>query len=387
MKRSRVEVYLLGLLAGGLLAGCTAGPVEEIVPEESRPVALSFGKPDLGVPELLTRGGEAVSPAPTPLPPGTTVRIGAYFTGDVGGELQEAGFATTEPSFEATYVVGDDGGLSPCLVDADGKQVDGEAGGMTVRGGVYDFYAVSPARKLVEEGGNYTITSIPHKEDVMISFARGVTVSRASREVVLETFRRQCALLVFNVAPAKENALPFEQLSGTRLQLSNISTSGASLIAGSETGIPPTGGGIGAETVVTFEENEFVPVETSSDPGAMGLNKTTGIVLPKNNRPFKVEIDVKRNNETATLKATVDKEIAFDAGKRYIFTLIVKNNECRLDMKVLAWNIILFTDENVGAPPGGSYPDPDINQGIGISFTVAKWTEIAWSDMNVGGDN
>ena len=88
MKRSRVEVYLLGLLAGGLLAGCTAGPVEEIVPEESRPVTLSFGKPDLGVPELLTRSGEAVSPAPTPLPPGITVRIGAYITGDVGGELQ-----------------------------------------------------------------------------------------------------------------------------------------------------------------------------------------------------------------------------------------------------------------------------------------------------------
>ena len=45
------------------------------------------------------------------------------------------------------------------------------------------------------------MTAIPHKEDVMTSFARGVSVSRSSRVVTLETFRRQCALLVFNVAP------------------------------------------------------------------------------------------------------------------------------------------------------------------------------------------
>ena len=57
MERNRVQLYLLyllWLLAGILLVGCTAEPVEEIVPEESRPVALSFGKPNLGVPELLS---------------------------------------------------------------------------------------------------------------------------------------------------------------------------------------------------------------------------------------------------------------------------------------------------------------------------------------------
>ena len=121
MKRNRVGIYLLGLLAGGWLAGCTAGPVEEIVPEESRPVALSFGKPDLGVPELLTRAGEMEAAEPTPLPEGTTVRIGAYFTGEVGSTPPEVSFSTVAPSFEATYVVGKDGSLAPCLVNADGK--------------------------------------------------------------------------------------------------------------------------------------------------------------------------------------------------------------------------------------------------------------------------
>ena len=41
MERNRVQLYLLWLLAGILLVGCTAEPVEEIVPEESRPVAPS----------------------------------------------------------------------------------------------------------------------------------------------------------------------------------------------------------------------------------------------------------------------------------------------------------------------------------------------------------
>ncbi|MCD8269206.1 MAG: hypothetical protein LUD46_12665 [Parabacteroides sp.] len=120
MKRSRVEIYLLGVLAGSLLAGCTAGLVEEIVPEESRPVALNFGKPDLGMPELLTRGGEDIMP--TPLPQGATVRIGAYFRGSVESAQPSVSFSASAPSFEATYVVGADGSLSPCLADATGKK-------------------------------------------------------------------------------------------------------------------------------------------------------------------------------------------------------------------------------------------------------------------------
>lgn len=191
---------------------------------------LSFGKPDLGVPAVLTRADETVT-TPTPLPVGTTVRIGAYFTGNVGDKQQPASFATDKPSFEATYRVGEDGALVPCRVDNAGKVVEGEAKGLQVRGGVYDFYAVSPARKLLKGAdNNYKITGIPHKEDVMDAFARGVAVAKESRVVTLGTFRRKCALVVFNVAPSPDNALPFETLYGTKLELKKISSSGASLI-------------------------------------------------------------------------------------------------------------------------------------------------------------
>lgn len=386
MKRNRIQLYLLKLLAGGLLGGCTAGPVEEIVPEESRPVALSFGKPDLGVPELLTRAGEI--PSPTPLPAGSTVRIGAYFTGNIGEVPVEASFSTTAPSFEATYIVGADGSLSPCAVDAAGKRVEGEAKGLVVRGGVYDFYAVSPARALQQGGdGFYKITDIPHKEDVMTSFVRGVEVTKTARQVRLGTFRRKCAMLVFNVAPSPFNALPFKVLKGTSLVLGRISSSGASLIAGDDrVGIPQTGGATGEEAVVRFESGDFEPVESGSDPDGLGLNKAKGIVLPKDNTSFDVEITVVRDQETATLRATVEKNISFVEGQRYVFTLQIKNNESSLQMSVLTWNAVIFTDNNVGGPPDGGYPDPDINPGTGTTIEVARWNNIDWSgNGDVGG--
>lgn len=384
MKRI-IRRYLLGLLAGGLLAGCTAGPVEEIVPEENRPVTLCFGKPDLGVPEVLSRAGEEA--VPTPLPQGTTVRIGAYFRGSVESVQDPVLFSTSAPSFEATYVVGSDGSLSPCLVDATGKMTEGKADGLTVKGGVYDFYAVSPARELAKGGGNtYQIRDISHKEDVMTSFVRGVIISATSRRVTLATFCRKCALVVFNVAPSLDNALPFKKLYGTKLVVSKISSSGASLIAGEDTGITPTGGSAGDEAKVTFESGEFELVEAASDPDEMGLNKTKGVVLPKDNKAFDVEITVVRDLETATLRATIDQNITFDAGKRYIFTLEIKNDESSLLMKVLDWNTITFTDAGVGGS-GESPTDPDIDEGIGTTITVAQWNHIDWTgNGNVGAE-
>ena len=62
---------------------------------------------------------------------------------------------------------------------------------------MYDFYAVSPARPLLQgNDGFYRVTGIPHKEDVMTSFVRGVAVTKTARQVALRTFSRKCAMLV-----------------------------------------------------------------------------------------------------------------------------------------------------------------------------------------------
>lgn len=384
MKRIQLLFYLVGLLA---LSGCTASPVEEITPVRSRLVEVSFAKPDLGMPEVLTRAGEAEGTEPSPLPAGSTVRIAAYLRGNVGDASQPVVFSTAAPDFEATYVVEADGSLARCVVDDAGEQMAGDAESLVVRSGVYDFYAVSPARKLAKAAnGTYQITDIPHKEDVMTSFAREVTVSESSREVRLATFSRKCALVVFNVAPSKENVLPFSQLYATRLTVSRISVAGASLAAGEDTGITPTGGEGVAGAEVVFEEGEFVPVEGDPDVADIGLNKTKGVLLPKDATPFDVEIVVQRDDKVATLRATIDMNISFDEGKRYVFTLEVKNNESLLQMTVLDWTTYSFVDTNVGGGPNdGGYPDPDINLGTGTTVTVASWQEIFWSDANVGG--
>ena len=102
------------------------------------------------------------------------------------------------------------------------------------------------------------------------------------------------------------------------------------------------------------------------------------MLLPKSEAPFDVEIDVQRDDKTATLKATTEMNISFDGGKRYVFTLEVKNNESRLLMRVLDWSPVLYTDEHVGAPDR-PYPDPDINEGVGTTFTVVPWKVINWS--------
>lgn len=377
MKRKQLYFYLL--LSGMALSGCTSGPVEDL-PETAQLVAIRFGKPDLGVPVVLTRADGVVEPEPTPLPEGATVRICGYLRGNVGDQTSPAVFSTTTPTFESVYEVLADGSLSPCRVDNAGKKITGEAENAVVRSGIYDFYAVSPARLLAKGGdGSYQITDIPHKEDVMTSFARDVTVSESSRQVTLGTFRRKCAQVVFNVAPSKENVLPFSRLYATRLKISQVSSSGATLVAGEDTGIPATGGTAGETAEVVFEAGEFEPVEAGSDPDNAGLNKTKGVLLPKTAAPFDVEIDVQRDDKTATLKATVDQSISFNEGQRYIFTLEVKNDESSLLLKVLDWKPIAFTDDQVGAPDQPYHPDPDINEGIGTVFTVAEWKKIVWN--------
>lgn len=118
--------YLICLLVG-LLTGCTSGSVEEM-PEKAQLVAISFGKPDLGIPVILTRSDEAVMPEPTPLPEGATIRVCGYLLGNVGEQTMPAAFSAAAATFESTYEVLADGSLSPCLVDDAGKKIARRSG-------------------------------------------------------------------------------------------------------------------------------------------------------------------------------------------------------------------------------------------------------------------
>ena len=370
---SAVFLLTASLLSASLLAGCTEGQIEEVVPPEARPVTLHFARPDLGTPVSLTRA-EGTS---EPLPAGATVRIAAYFRKATDGPVA---FETAEPTYQATYEVkSDDGSLSPCTVDADGKKTADTGTGLTVRGGLYDFYAVSPARELssVSGGSSYQVTGIPHKEDVMTSYKRGVTVSSTSPKVVvdLETFTRKCALVVFNVEPDGNNAVDFISLKGKKLKLKGISTYPAVLPVGETKNITATRGAI-SDPNAQMEFTEFTDL---TSPGS--LNKTKGAILPKLANSFDVEIEVERDGQTAQLSATIDPtgQTAFEAGKRYVFTLRVKNNKGTLFLRVLDWNTYAVNDPGVGTPGTVPPSDPDIIPGVGIPMQVAEWNDITWT--------
>lgn len=380
MKRNRIKLCLLGWLIGGILSGCTASLVEEIVPEEAQPVELSFDRPDLGIPAVTRAGGET-----TPLPSGATVRIVVYRLGDIGYGVAPADFGKDAPFAEATFVVAADGSLSACRVDADGKLVSGDARGLFVRSGIYDFYAVSPARSLNETDGRWKIRGIPHKEDVMTSFARGIEIMKGSGHVTLSSFQRKCALAVFTVYPSKKNVIPIESMSATGLKLTELSTSGAVLVPGETSLIAKTGGDATDKGQVIFDGGEFEAVAEESDPEKLGLNKCVGVVLPKNSSAFNVEVTVSRDHIPVTLKGRIDKNISFEEGKRYVFTLEVENDLSRLVMRVIPWNLVTFRDDEVGGPEGGVYPtDPDIFEGTGVGIVVAEWHNIDWSG-SIGG--
>lgn len=393
---------LVALIGSLWLAGCTAGLVEDEIPEQARPVELSFGHPSLGV-GVETRA----EPTDESLPAGATLRIAAYHLGEGGTSTSPADFATTKPYAEATYVVGKDGGLLPCNVDADGKVVAGTAKPLSVRAGVYDFYTVSPARPLTNAGNSETpqwqVTSLAHKEDVMTSLARKFTVTASDREVTLQPFVRKCALVEFRVSPAKNSEI-ITSLKGTALTLTLLSASGASLPAGDATAaIPPTGATEGEAGTIQFVAKDFIPIpsaadenrasESESEPGkkpVADLNQTAGVVLPKKAAPFDVSVTVSRNGSAATLVATIGKGagIAFAASKRYTFTLEVDDGVTRLQLTITDWKKPAYTDGEAGSPPDDRPSDPELDDGDDFTLTVAEWKQIDWTDPSVGeGEN
>lgn len=383
MMMKRILECLFLLFASCLLlgmAGCTGGLVEEQEESEERFIELRFGRPGLEI-APATRSGETSS-----LPSGSTVRIAAYRRMSnepdlLPADLPMVDLSTAVPAYQATYQVDEEGFLLPCVVDTEGKQTIGTSEEMTVLAGVYDFYAVSPARPLTKVDGKQHITGIPHQEDIMTSFVRGVAVSQASRQVTLQPFQRKCAQVVFEVAPTKNNIVPISTLCGTRLELTGISSAGAVLALGENEAIMPTGGD---ET----DKGKLIATDfvTLPEPNELGLNRAAAILLPKNSTPFQVAVTVSRNGVAVTLKATIAQNIVFEAGKQYVFTLEVENNRSLLRLNVYDWSPFSMIDTNVGGAPDGRPTEPGVTPGIPFGLIVAEWDAIPWTGgVTIGG--
>lgn len=373
IERLSVNLFLLFtfcLLSG---TGCTGSFVEEGEGETGL-ITLSFASPAL---ELLpiTRSTEAVS-----LPVGSTIRIAAYHLGELGEVTASADFSVTAPTVEATFVVGVEGDLVPCQVDESGKQIAGKGEEMRIPAGRYDFYAVSPARPLTQVDGEWQVTDIPHQEDLMTSFVRGVEVSQVARVVTLRAFHRKCAQVVFEVAPTKGNIVPISSLCGTRLELSAISSAGASLSVGESEIISPSGGDrTDAGKLSTTDFVTLPDSENPDQPNPLGLNRTTTILLPKNSEAFGVAVTVARNGIAVKLEAMISKNIVFEEGKQYVFTLEVENDRSLLRLSVYDWSPFGWTDHNIGGAPSGRPTEPEVTPGTPFGLVVADWENIPWT--------
>lgn len=379
LKQIRYVLYLL--LAGWGLIACVEADVDRHQPDEELS-AIRFGMPQLG--SVVMSRADAASET---LPEGATMRVVAYRRSTPVSEA-EVDFQTATPDAELTCMVASDGNLIPWALDDRGVITGAEESGevMYLRKGLYDFYAVSPGYKPQKDPG-WKVMGIPHRTDVMTSYRMGVSVDGKSETPVdLEIFNRQCTQIVFMVRP-EEKATDITHLKGTSLKLCYLSTAPGSLPVKKNGVIPPTCAYRSDDPAgqLSFSTADFMDVE----PVSPVSNKVKAVILPKSTSfaGVMLNIEVERDNEKATLSAQME-NMAFEAGKSYVFMLTVgSNNSGALELVVLPWKSHSLKDDQVGTPddPSGS-TDPDVPEwSTGTGITVAKWNDIIWTDNNVGG--
>ena len=156
------------------------------------------------------------------LTPGSTVRVVAYrrtVAGQAAPDLTQDKWIAT-----ATYKVQSDGTtLVACAVLDDGTEDPaGQAAGMELSNGTYDFYAYSAARKL--EADNRTVKGVGHGEDFLGVYLGNRTISRSASTVQLD-FEHECTKLTFSVVEA--DGMSCDDLAVSKVALKRLATAPA----------------------------------------------------------------------------------------------------------------------------------------------------------------
>lgn len=351
-KMKRYLVVAAALLA---VAGCQRRPLEWGDPAgENCRVRFRAGSlaEVLPAPETSKASGQLV-----PLPEGATVRVVAY-------QRQGDGQGSPDPSLDtwkasSTYKV-ESGDLVPCLVSDDGAAIPGDAEGMELHNGTYDFYAYSAARKL--EADNRTVKGVGHGEDFMGAFVGSQTINRSSSTVSLE-FEHECAKITFAIVPA--DGMQCEDLTATSVKLKKLAAAPAADYTIGGDLVPSVGGEESVGEITTFAYKD----DGQKGQGASG----SGIFLPKTAGTVPAEFTVRVNSTSYRLTAELP-EIAFKKGNNYRFTAKVKQTSVELVLTVLPWDTSEWGD---GTEIGG-FPDQTI--------TVGEWSGVSWDDDAVGAD-
>lgn len=328
-----MKQYLLIAAMVLALAGCKRRPFEDGLSGQN--CIVQFQADGISV--------ESGTKADIQLPQGSTVRVLAFqrkvpATPDLANDTCKS---------IKTYVVNADGDLVPSLVNDDGTVKAGEAEGMELSNGKYDFYAYISARKI--EADNRTVKGIPHYLDFMSAVVLDKSISHSGYQVDL-IFKHKCSKIQFDIKSVTGMITDSLAVDSVVLRKMATAPAGNYKIGGD---ITATAGAI-ADTCLleTF-------VQASDKKSASGF----GILLPKTSAQFSGDFFIEVNDTTYVLKASNLPAMSFDKGNHYTFTALVKQGSVSLQLTVVPWGA---GDSSTGGMGGGQ------------TIEIGEWGNVDW---------
>lgn len=328
-------------LALGLILLLVNSSCEENLAPVNDAVAVHFNSSGVAIKaesETITRAS-----VPENLAAGTTVRVLAYKR-----KGSTANMATDTYMGENTYVADASGNLSACVTDDQGVLKSGTATQLYLRSDTYDFYAVTPAVKLINGQA-----VVDNGMDYAVSFTGGKALAATGNaQVTLETLERKCSMISFSVTRNTDN---IASITVQQLALNYITRG-------------PLNTGVTGDINLTGASTDYPLVLGSSafQSGTEAYQKYVNrIVLPKTSSGFRLEFKLYFNSATAISTLTADvSAMAFEKGKRYDFRLVLKGESVQL-------TLYLSNDWNTPV-------NWNTDSGSGVAVVVGQWTGVSW---------
>ena len=376
-----------------VFGGCSES--EHGVDPNDGKIAVSFSLPAIGVESsagsasvasLDTRAGK-----PVPFDENVTVRIVAYKRTGPLADLSSDSYVD-----EATYIAVKEGSqivLKPCTMsfDADTGRIDPSgiktegASPLRLMAGTYDFYAITPALALEKDATDGSTLAVPakvsvhHGDDFASSLTGEVEVlsdgsvrqpdpanvgskkTQTGGKVELIILDRKCCKLNFSITRKAENVtkVAIKEVTLSKIAHSPVEStlSQAALSIGTNDGkheIPK------ANFIKGKEDYQFSVADE---------------VLPKSSASFDLKMGITFNDAADTTKlATTIPAMAFSAGLRYSFDLLVRGGAIVLLLQITPWE----TPADWSYTDLGGYPS--------TSIEIGKWENVTWEwSTDVGG--
>ena len=334
------------------LFACTE--VNDLVQRDDDGVVVSFTAPG-----LITGEVGATTRADVKLAEDSTVRILVYHRTGVNADMANDTYIN-----ENTYKVKADGTLEACVVNDNGEIIAGTAKDLRLIQGKYDFYAITPAIKVMKEAStNAHKVSVYHGRDYATSLTQQKEVTTTSGAVTLDVLDRKCSLLEFNFDRKSANV---SEIAIDEVSLSAMATAPLTELLAKD--LPD------ALTMTAGIKlgNSVFKIDGTNKYQAKGST----ITLPKPAGDFTLGAKLKFNGLSTQVvlgPATIT-NLALAKGTRYTFKIKLKGGSVTLTLVVSNWGETINVDAD------------DLGASNSISIEVGKWEGIDFDGITGGGN-